>query len=219
MLYAISTTGELIRPSLQEDHATDPYSGQIARGVYTEGQRHWRLQEGNYDGWAFPDGVWNLEWKLKFPKTLVEISVQGNTEKHVADVRTNTGLVLNFQARSLDEKQLKQREVFFGQMLWIFKADGWDLELMQNPTRYKTTEGRDKKLPTSDAYGWIKFKSRHSKSVYKACKMPVFLDFGDDSLYWLNWQSKSNLDITYHPHQGLLKSYSKEQFIKKYSQL
>lgn len=219
MLYAIDTDGQRIRPSIHKQLATDPYSGLPAQGITGEGLDYWRLIEGKYDAWALPNATWNLRWKLEFPEPLVEISIQGDHAKHVADVRTNKGTVLKFQARNLNEQQLREREVFFEQMVWIFRADKWDIELMFNPTRYRTTEGRDRQLPKSDSFKWVKFQSRHSKSVFRACKMPVFLDFGDDCIYWLNWQSKSNLNALYHPTQGLLKSYPKQQFIQKYSQL
>lgn len=219
MLYAINDQGQPIRPQAHKEEATDPYSGGKVHGIFGEGLNYWRLIEDEYDAWALPDSRWNLEWKLKFPKQLVEISIQKDKQRHVADVRTNTGTVLKFQGRNLNEDQIRQREQFFEQMVWIFRADKWDIELNFHPSRYRTTEGRDRQLPKSDTFEWVKFTARYPKSVFKVCKMPVFLDFGDDSIYWLNWQSKSNLNAAYHPNTGLLKAYPKQQFIKKYSQL
>lgn len=219
MLYAIDQNGQAIRPSAHKEQATDPYSGGIVHGVFGEGLNYWRLIEDEYDAWALPDSTWNLKWKMKFPKELVEISIQGDQEKHVGDVRTNTGTVLKFQGRNLTEDQIKQREAFFGQMVWVFRAEKWDIELNFNPTRFRDTEGRDRQLPKNDAFEWVKYTARYPKSVFEVCKMPVFLDFGDDSIYWLNWQSKSNLNAAYHSRTGLLKAFPKKQFIAKYSQL
>lgn len=217
MLYAINEDGQRIRPIAHKEQATDPYSGGKVHGIFGEGLNYWRLIEGEYDSWALPDSRWSLEWKLKFPKEMVERSIQELQESHVADVKTKKGTVLKFQNRILRAEQLTQREEFFKQMVWVFRADKWDMELKFNPTRYKTTEGRYRQLPKSDSFEWCGFVSRYSKTVFKTCKMPVFLDFGDEFIYWLNWQNSSNLAVSFDPHTGLLKSYPKQQFIEKYS--
>jgi hypothetical protein len=218
MLYAFDINGQPIRPSEHRQEATDPYSGATVYGIVGAGLNYWRHDGDLYDSWALPNATWNLEWKLLFPSNIVEISVQGHTERHVADVRANNGAVIKFQSRMLDSKQLRERELFFDKMIWVFKTDKWDMNINTEETvsSYINTEGKSRQLPISDKFKWCKFRASYPKIAFKACKMPVFLDFGDENLYWFNWQLFSNVNNDFNPSNGVLKFFPNEQFIAIY---
>ena len=71
------------------------------------------------DTWAEKETDWHLAWKSNFPAECQEfIQHDGQSgEKHIADVRTLYGLVIEFQHSPLDPLERAARERFYGNML------------------------------------------------------------------------------------------------------
>ena len=63
-------------------------------------------------------------WKDAFPSNCQEIvQIDENTgEKHVADVKTPNGVVVEVQHSRISEDELHSREAFYGDMIWIVDA-------------------------------------------------------------------------------------------------
>jgi|ERR1035441_65505 hypothetical protein len=126
------------------------------------------------DIWAEGETEWHRTWKDKFPREYQEFTQrdQQSGEIHRADVRTNHGLVIEFQHSHLDPQERDKRERFYGNMVWVV-----------NGTRLKTDYSRFLKgkdnlrgtnvqgfflMPRPDDYfpaDWIK------------SSVPVFFDF------------------------------------------
>ena len=64
------------------------------------------------------------QWKNKFPVDCQEIIMHDNVtgEKHVADVQTKTGIVLEFQHSSMNIVEQQSREKFYKNMIWIIDS-------------------------------------------------------------------------------------------------
>jgi hypothetical protein len=71
------------------------------------------------------------------------------TEVHRADVKTPTGIVLEFQHSNMTDAERLSREAFYGDMIWIL--DGWPFRSNfdiyhalphQCPNRRRTSYGR-----------------------------------------------------------------------------
>ena len=79
------------------------------------------------DSWA-EETPWHRAWKNKFPAECQEfIQHDGQSgERHIADVRTNHGLVIEFQRSHLDPQERATRERFYGNMIWV--VDGTRLQ-------------------------------------------------------------------------------------------
>src|SRR5665213_600954 len=70
---------------------------------------------------------WHRSWKNKFPTEFQEfIQYDPSGEKHIADVRTNHGLVIEFQHSRLDPQERVAREHFYKNMVWV--VDGTRLK-------------------------------------------------------------------------------------------
>ena len=70
---------------------------------------------------------WHRSWKNKFPPEFQEfIQYDSAGEKHIADVRTTHGLVIEFQHSHLDPKERDARERFYKNMVWV--VDGTRLK-------------------------------------------------------------------------------------------
>ncbi len=66
---------------------------------------------------------WHRSWKNKFPPEFQEfIQYDSAGEKHIADVRTTHGLVIEFQHSHLDPKERDARERFYKNMVWVVEA-------------------------------------------------------------------------------------------------
>jgi len=220
MLYALDENGNKIRPMSEGQLAKDPFTGGLVCGKL-DTVNYWRLIDEKYDSWALPSASsWSLNWKLKFPKEMVENTITKGNEKHIADIEASKGTIFKLQRRMLKEKELASRELFFEKMVWIFDASKWDFNLQFETTHYVTNNGRPRKLPTPppNTYEWIGFGCRYPKMAFKKSKMPIFLDFGDDNIYWFNWQLHSQINCRFYPAAGVMKAYNKDDFIKKYTQ-
>jgi competence protein CoiA len=80
------------------------------------------------DTWAEKETDWHRAWKNNFPAECQEfIRHDGQSgEKHIADVRTPHGLVIEFQHSHLDPLERAARERFYGNMVWV--VDGTRLQ-------------------------------------------------------------------------------------------
>jgi len=80
------------------------------------------------DPWSEKETEWHRTWKNNFPADFQEyVQHDSNTgERHIADVRTDHGLVIEFQHSHLDEHERIARERFYGNMIWV--VDGTRLQ-------------------------------------------------------------------------------------------
>jgi competence protein CoiA len=80
------------------------------------------------DTWWETETEWHRKWKGKFPDNWQEVVHFDETtgEKHIADVRTDKGLVIEFQHSHITPLERRQREDFYKNMIWI--VDGTRLQ-------------------------------------------------------------------------------------------
>jgi competence protein CoiA len=89
---------------------------------------HWRHKNlKDCDNWWEAETEWHREWKLKFPEHWREVIQYDNfhQEKHIADVKTDKGVVLEFQNSPITIDELKSRENFYDKMIWIVNGLGF----------------------------------------------------------------------------------------------
>jgi competence protein CoiA len=125
------------------------------------------------DPWSELETAWHRAWKNQFPVDWQEVPMRAEDgELHIADVRTSSGLVLEFQHSSIKPDERRSREAFYGNMVWI--VDG---------TRLK----RDAPRVDSDIFGWRKLSEGvltllggpewALPKAWIACDVPVLFDF------------------------------------------
>ncbi|WP_277017293.1 competence protein CoiA [Flavobacterium lindanitolerans] len=90
---------------------------------------HWAHKKNRQcDTWWEIETEWHREWKGYFPIEWQEI-IQFDritNEKHIADVRTDKGLVVEFQHSHINPIERRQREHFYKNMIWV--VDGTRLQ-------------------------------------------------------------------------------------------
>jgi hypothetical protein len=116
---------------------------------------HWAHEAGgDCDPWSEPMGPWHLSWQGLVRPEAVEVPLG----PHRADIVGNNDVVVELQHSSIDEMQVREREQFYGSMVWLFDAT----------ERFRMVESGDRVF---FAVGRVKHIER--------CQKPVFLDFGD----------------------------------------
>jgi competence protein CoiA len=90
--------------------------------------RHWaRKQSSVCDPWWESETEWHRAWKDQFPADWQEIVQHAETgERHIADVKTHRGWVIEFQHSYLKPEERRSRDMFYPKLIWI--VDGCRLE-------------------------------------------------------------------------------------------
>jgi competence protein CoiA len=103
--------------------------GEVIAKCGTHRVAHWAHRGvRDCDSWAETETVWHRAWKSHFPAECQEV-IQHDAqsgERHIADVRTTHGLVIEFQHSHLDPREQAARERFYGNMVWV--VDGTRLQ-------------------------------------------------------------------------------------------
>jgi competence protein CoiA len=82
---------------------------------------HWaHYGRKHCDPWWENETEWHRSWKACFPEEWREqVHFDEKGEKHIADVKTPSGTVLEFQNSAMPAQELAVREHFYGKLLWI----------------------------------------------------------------------------------------------------
>jgi hypothetical protein len=88
---------------------------------------HWAHPPGITDHRWEPETEWHRKWKGFFPRECQEVVHQASDGKrHIADVKTARGQVIEFQHSPISEVERCSREEYYRPMLWV--VDGQRLK-------------------------------------------------------------------------------------------
>lgn len=142
---------------------------------------HWAHKKiRNCDSWWENETEWHRSWKNNFPIDWQEIICYDELtgEKHIADVRTNYNLVMEFQHSHIDPKERLSREKFYRNMVWI--VDGTRLTRDYSRFLKGSKEIYSMQIP---GYYHVKFPYECFPSAWLGSFVPVIFDFkGMDSI-------------------------------------
>jgi competence CoiA-like predicted nuclease len=84
---------------------------------------HWK-HKNSCDSWFEPETEWHLGWKEQFPEDWQEFVIEDNATgiKHIADIKTTEGMVIEFQNSPISSAEIKEREKFYKNMIWVVNA-------------------------------------------------------------------------------------------------
>jgi hypothetical protein len=85
---------------------------------------HWSHRgKLNCDPWWESETEWHRAWKNLFPCDWQEILHRApNDERHIADIKTPPGLVIEVQHSAIAEAEMNAREACYTNMIWIVDA-------------------------------------------------------------------------------------------------
>jgi competence protein CoiA len=149
-------------------------NGEVIAKCGTHRASHWAHRgDRDCDSWAERETDWHRAWKTKFPVECQEFIQhdEQSGEKHIADVRTPHGLVIEFQHSHLDPLDAA-RERFYGNMVWV--VDG--TRLQRDYPRFK--RGMDDRRRTiMQGYFLLSFPEECFPAMWLDSSVPVIFDF------------------------------------------
>lgn len=126
MLIAVDSNNRRISPH-KGATATCPLCSSSVRAYCGEiNIHHWRhVSLSLCDTWKESESEWHRNWKNKFPKEWQEVIIDDGFERHIADIKTPGGLVLELQNSSISSVTIKIREQFYDNIVWLINADNF----------------------------------------------------------------------------------------------
>lgn len=130
------------------------------------------------DPWHEPETPWHRAWKRNFPIENQEVIAHDESgERHIADVKTAHGLVLEFQHSRLDPQERSAREAFYGNMVWV--VDGTRLKRDWPRFHEARKEGYFRPTGLPGVY-MVSFPDWCFPYDWLTSRVPVFFDFAGD---------------------------------------
>ena len=145
---------------------------------------HWAHKKKiECDHWWENETEWHRNWKNHFPADWQEIvHISDDNEKHIADIKTPSGLVVEFQHSPIETEEIISRNNFYKNIVWV--VDG---KRRKNDERFFNSEN-----------------SRLIKQWGNIGKF-VFIDFGKPLLRFLKPLSDGRLQIGHIKKDELIK--------------
>jgi competence CoiA-like predicted nuclease len=182
---------------------------------------HWaHTKDENCDNWYEPKTEWHKNWKLTFGKDNCEKVISKDGVRHIADIHTIDNFIIELQNSPIQKQIIIKRENFYGErMMWIINGKPFKDNFSYRRTRsvrldeeeeyylkYNPLLANKNIQPRKDEYT---FRWNWSKKSWSSAQRKVFIDFGDEHLFWvLEGIGTSG---------GIGKLISKERFIKEHS--
>lgn len=123
------------------------------------------------DPWWENETPWHRGWKNQFPADWQEkVHRADNGEKHVADVKTKSGVVLEFQDSPLPRHEGAAREAFYRNMVWVVHASARD--------KAKLSQGIVMRIGQPPIYV-VRSDGCALLRAWGGSDVPVYFDFAD----------------------------------------
>ncbi|MGR9268122.1 competence protein CoiA [Rhizobium leguminosarum] len=168
---------------------------------------HWaHISTAVCDRWWEQETEWHRAWKNLFPTEWQEVRhVAIDGEVHIADVKTASGTVIEFQHSEITPQERGSREAFYDSMIWIVDGTRFkrDLSSFREALLNAPPVGAE-----TDARSWLLFdRAAVIIERWRGGKRPVFLDFGDAEfplawmpstgvLWWLSYTLRGRVIAT-----------------------
>lgn len=138
---------------------------------------HWaHLRRHNCDPWWENETEWHREWKREFPEYCREVCVTSNDgKKHRADVKTDSGRVIEFQHSPIKMEERQKREAFYEEMIWVVNG----LRLPSFVESFKNQLGRASVLQNAPIKLSVPQGNCSILKTWANSTVGVYLDFGD----------------------------------------
>lgn len=163
MKYAIDIFGDRILPTPGDKGTCPLCGGWVAAKCGEINIWHWAHESrADCDTWSDGETEWHRWWK-----SLVVPSAQEVTKgPHRADIVGDGGTVLELQRSPICPAEIRERERFYRDMVWLFDAHDFAKRFI---LRRKTGKDGNK---------FVTFRWKHPRSAVIETTMPTFLDLG-----------------------------------------
>lgn len=147
------------------------------------------------DSWWENETEWHRSWKGQFPSPWQEFVHQAESaEKHIADVRTDHGWVIEFQHSHVKPEERRSRDAFYQKLVWVVDATRRkrDAAQFRKALEASTPVGRSPLIRRvrPDECGLLR--------EWSGSPAPIFFDFGNGPTLW--WGAPMNRRMSHHSH-------------------
>lgn len=171
MLIAIDNNGNRILPTKKAKGFCQLCKNEVLAFCGEINIHHWRHKNLNFcDSWKESESDWHRQWKNEFPKEWQEIIINENYEKHIADIKTPNGLVLELQNSSISSVTIKTRENFYQEIYWLINANEFKENFRIRSAVTTILRSKDRNHNDNNYYGHSesydlqKVKEKHKKT-------------------------------------------------------
>ena len=168
--------------------------------------KHWaHKRRSKCDSWWERETEWHRNWKNQFPEEWQEVThVAEDGEKHIADIKTSDGWVIEFQHSHIDIDERKSRDNFYEKLIWV--VDG-KRRIGDQKKFFKVLGNISGRWVTNEKHPEIQTTLPEGSLLLNwiDCDSHVFFDFGQEELWWLLPKSQS--------HYAYLLPISRSKFI------
>jgi competence protein CoiA len=143
---------------------------------------HWSHKgKRRCDPWWENETEWHRAWKGEFPESWQEVVHRADSgEKHIADVKTDLGWVIEFQHSYLNPEERRSRDEFYPKLIWVVNG----LRRKRDPVQFLSAL-RTGKIVGPNHRARIHFVEECAiLRDWAATRAPVFLDFGPGPALW-----------------------------------
>lgn len=136
------------------------------------------------DPWWENETEWHRAWKNNFPKEWQEVVHFSETgEKHIADVKTGKGLVVEFQHSHINPEERNARENFYKNMVWIVDGTRRKSDFKKFMVFLEDSRSLGELVPVRKLSSFLD----ESRLVLDWCysNAPVIFDFKENTLWVL----------------------------------
>jgi hypothetical protein len=135
---------------------------------------HWaHKSKKDCDPWWENETEWHRNWKEKFPAAFREIvhSDEATGEKHRADIKSDNGIILEIQNSPISLEELKSRETFYKNMIWIVNAQHFQPRFRVLPRQLPDPDCKE-----FDDYVFVHTQNEHNCAMHwRKSRNPDFL--------------------------------------------
>ncbi|MCX5709053.1 MAG: competence protein CoiA family protein [Candidatus Omnitrophica bacterium] len=117
---------------------------------------------------------WHMAWKNYFPGEWQEsIHIDSTTkEKHIADIKTDKGFVIEFQYSAIKPSEIQSREAFYKNMVWVVNGS----RLKRDYPRF-CKGARNFMYTRKREFFLLNFPERSFPAGWLTSSVPVYFDF------------------------------------------
>lgn len=134
------------------------------------------------DHWWENETEWHRAWKNNFPIEWQEVihKDKSNSEKHIADVKTLEGIVIEFQHSLIDPNERIARNNFYQNIIWVVDA----LRRKRDKPKLEEIFKEGRTIETDNfQFTYISFpEDSRILSEWKSSEIFIFLDVGETNL-------------------------------------
>lgn len=139
---------------------------------------HWAHKSLEHcDNWWENETEWHRQWKNSFPVEWQEIVTidEKTSEKHIADIKTNGDMVVEFQHSNISEEERISREKFYKNMIWIVDGTRRKRDFAHFIDAFEFN--RIWRIGQNSSLYVLEFGNSHLPKEWQSSCVPVLFDF------------------------------------------